>query len=159
MKKITGLLFSFFAFAIILSACSSSKSTTTTNVSRGKFVGTWTVSNVTYDGLVSNAVQTVFDQAPPNDFVNSTWKLTNDGNGTYTLSNGASQKIYWSVNNAAGPNQLFQFKKLFEGDKAQKVTTGYQLVVASNDGKAMVLKTPIAIGNSTGHIIYSFAKQ
>jgi hypothetical protein len=160
MKKLVQFSFAVLAFTLVLSACSSSKNAVTgaSNVSRGKFTGTWTVNNVSYDGIVQQAVQNVFDQAPPQDFVGSTWKLTNSGNGIYTLQNGTSQTIFWSVNNNAGSNQLFQFKKLFQGDKAQKVTEGYQLVVAANDGNSMTLKSPIAVGNKTAYIIYSFTK-
>jgi hypothetical protein len=60
--------------------------TSATSVSRGKFVGTWTLTNVTYDGLVPNAVQNVFDQAAPSAFVGSTWKFTNSGNGVVHLN-------------------------------------------------------------------------
>ncbi|ASU36412.1 hypothetical protein [Mucilaginibacter xinganensis] len=160
MKKLIQFTFTVLAFTVVLSACSSSKNAVTgaSNVSRGKFTGTWTINNVSYDGIVQQAVQNVFDQAPPQDFVGSTWKLTNSGNGIYTLQNGTSQTIFWSVNNNSGSNQLFQFKKLFEGDKAQKVTEGYQMVVAANDGNSMTLKSPVTIANKTAYIIYSFTK-
>ena len=160
MKKLVQFSFAVLAVTLILSACSPSKNAITgaSNVSRGKFTGTWTLNNVSYDGIVQQAVQNVFDQAPPQDFVGSTWKLTNSGNGIYTLQNGTSQTIFWSVNNNSGSNQLFQFKKLFQGDKAQKVTEGYQLVVTANDGNNMTLKSPIAVGDKTAYIIYSFTK-
>jgi hypothetical protein len=160
MKKLVQFSFAVLAVTLILSACSPSKNAITgaSNVSRGKFTGTWTLNNVSYDGIVQQAVQNVFDQAPPQDFVGSSWKLTNSGNGIYTLQNGTSQTIFWSVNNNSGSNQLFQFKKLYQGDKAQKVTEGYQLVVTANDGNSMTLKSPIAVGDKTAYIIYSFTK-
>lgn len=160
MKKLVQFSFAVLAVTLILSACSPSKNAITgaSNVSRGKFTGSWTLNNVSYDGIVQQAVQNVFDQAPPQDFVGSTWKLTNSGNGIYTLQNGTSQTIFWSVNNNSGSNQLFQFKKLFQGDKAQKITEGYQLVIAANDGNTMTLKSPIAVGDKTAYIIYSFTK-
>ncbi|WP_243749157.1 hypothetical protein [Mucilaginibacter agri] len=162
MKKIMKLAFLMSAIALVISACSASKNTVTgtPNVSRGKFTGTWTISTVTYESLVENAVQTVFDQGPPASFVGSTWNLTNSGNGTYTMSNGTAQKIFWSVNNATSNGQAFQFKKIYEGEKPKNVAEGYQLVVASNDGNTMVLKTPIAIGSTgTGYVVYTFAKK
>jgi len=160
MKKLVQLTLTVLALTFIISACSSSKNAVTgaSNVSRGKFTGTWTISSVNYEGIVQQAVQNVFDQAPPQAFVGSTWKLTNSGNGTYTLQDGTSQTIFWSVNNSTGSNQLFQFKKLFEGDKAQKVTQGYQLVVAANDGTTMTLKSPVALGDKTAYVVYTFAK-
>jgi predicted small secreted protein len=160
MKKLVQFSFAVLAVTLILSACSPSKNTITgaSNVSRGKFTGSWSLNNVSYEGIVQQAVQNVFDQAPPQDFVGSTWKLTNSGNGSYTLQNGTSQTIFWSVNNNSGSNQLFQFKKLYQGDKAQKITEGYQLVVAANNGNTMTLKSPIAVGDKTAYIIYSFTK-
>jgi len=160
MKKLVQLSLTVLALTFIISACSSSKNAVTgaSNVSRGKFTGTWTISSVNYEGIVQQAVQNVFDQAPPQAFMGSTWKLTNSGNGTYTLQDGTSQTIFWSVNNSTGSDQLFQFKKLFEGDKAQKVTQGYQLIVAANDGTSMTLKSPVALVNKTAYVVYTFAK-
>ena len=158
MKKLFQTSIAILSVLFIMSACSSQKNTTSSNVSRGKFVGTWTLNNVSYDGLVQNAVQNVFDQAPPEAFVGSTWKLTNSGNGLYTLANGASQTIFWSVYNGGTTGTQFQFKKLFEGDKAKNVTEGYRLDIANADGSAMTLKSPVAIGGGKGYIIYSFSK-
>src|ERR1700749_3794993 len=93
MKKIFQTSIAILSVILVLSACSGQTNTVSSNVSRGKFVGTWTLNNVSYDGLVQNAVKNVFDQAPPEAFTGSTWKLTNSGNGVYTLSNGASQTI------------------------------------------------------------------
>lgn len=155
------LAFALSVFAIVLSACSSTKNAAngTVNVSRGKFTGTWTVTNVTYENIVENAVQSVFDQAPPAAFVGSTWQLTNSGNGAYTLTNGTMQTIYWSVNNTDPSGQIFQFKKIFQGDKAKNVTQGYQLYVAANDGSTMVLKSPISLGTGNGYVVYNFTKK
>jgi hypothetical protein len=159
MKKILFAATAILALSFIIVSCSTTKNTVDTNVSRGKFVGTWTLNTVTYDGLLPGSVQDVFNQAPPQDFVGSTWKLTNSGNGIYTLLNGASQTIFWSVYNGDASGTMFQFKKLYQGDKAQKVEDGYRLVIARNDGASMVLKSPVAVGNSTGYIVYSFTKN
>jgi hypothetical protein len=161
MKKILQLTFSVLALTFILQACSSTKGSTTasTGASHSRIVGTWTVTNISYDGLVPNAVQDVFNQAPPAAFVNSIWKLTNSGNGVYTLPNGTSQTIFWSYNTADKSNPIFQFKKIYEGDKAKNVTEGYQLNVVQVDGNSMTLKSPVVIGSKTAYIVYSFKKQ
>jgi hypothetical protein len=161
MKKILQQTFVILAVALVFSACSSQKGTvasSSTGVSRGKFVGTWNLTNVTYDGLLPNAVQTAFDQAPPSAFVGSVWKLTNSGNGLYTLSSGASQTIFWSVFNDQTSGTHFQFKKLYEGDKAKNVQEGYRLDIAGITGTAMTLRSPVAVGNGTGYVVYSFTK-
>ncbi|WP_184543894.1 hypothetical protein [Mucilaginibacter sp. FT3.2] len=159
MKNLLKAPIAILSLIFLFAACSTPQNTTTTNVSRGKFTGTWTLNNVSYDGLVQNAVQNVFDQAAPEAFVGSTWKLTNSGNGIYTLANGVSQTIFWSVYNGGTTGTQFQFKKLYQGDKAKNVAEGYRLDIASNDGATMVLKSAVAVGNSTGYIIYSFTKN
>jgi len=163
MKKILQTSLAILAIAFVFSACSSQKNTVSggssaASVSRGKFVGTWTLTNVSYDGLVPNAVQNVFDQAAPSAFVGSTWKLTNSGNGIYTLANGASQTIFWSVYNGGTNGTQFQFKKLYEGDKAKNVEEGYRLNIASVSDAGMTLQSPVAVGSGTGYVVYTFVK-
>lgn len=158
MKRIFQYTLTILSATIILSACAV-RSTTSSHVPRDRFVGTWTLNTVTYEGgLLPSAVQSVFDQARPEDFVGSTWKLTNSGNGMYTLSSGVSQSIFWSSYEGTTGTQ-FQFKKVYEGEKAKEVTEGYRLDVGSATGSAMVLKTPIPIGTQTGYVVYSFTKQ
>lgn len=160
MKRIFEIIVMAVIIGLTVVSCSTQNAATgVSNVGRGKFTGTWTLNNVSYDGLVESAVSNVFDQAKPSAFVGSTWKLTNSGNGIYTLNNGTSQTIYWSVNNSDPNGQMFQFKKIYEGDKAKNVQQGYQLMVSSNDGNNMILKSPVSIGNGTGYIVYSFSKQ
>ncbi len=160
MKRIFEIIVMAVVIGLTVVSCSTQNAATgVSNVGRGKFTGTWTLNNVSYDGLVESAVSNVFDQAKPSAFVGSTWKLTNSGNGIYTLNNGTSQTIYWSANNADANGQMFQFKKIYEGDKAKNVQQGYQLMVSSNDGNNMILKSPVSIGNGTGYIVYSFSKQ
>jgi len=160
MKRIFEIILMAVVIGLTVTACSTQNAATgVQNVGRGKFTGTWTINKVSYEGLVENAVSTVFDEAKPSAFVGSTWKLTNSGNGIYTLNSGVSQTIFWSVNNTGANGQMFQFKKIFEGDKAKNVQQGYQLLVNSNDGNQMVLKTPVAIGSSTGYVVYAFSKQ
>jgi hypothetical protein len=160
MKKILRITLLFAALAFVISACSTPQGTvaSTPTAPRGKFTGTWTVTGITYDGLVEGAVQNVFDQSAPSTFRGSTWQLTNSGNGIYTLPNGTSQTIFWSVNNGDGNGQIFQFKKIYQGDKAKNVTAGYQLYVVSNDGNYMTLKSPVALGSKTAYIVYEFSK-
>ncbi|HTD41931.1 MAG TPA: hypothetical protein VK671_14985 [Mucilaginibacter sp.] len=158
MKKI----FQTSAIVIVLvfafSACTTVKKlpATVAGASRARFVGTWALNKVSYEGLLPGSVQTVFDQASPEAFNGSTWVLTNSGNGTYTLANGTSQTIFWSYNNTSG--ELFQFKKLYQGDSARKVQEGYQLVVANIDGTYMTLKSPVSVGDKTAYVVYSFTK-
>lgn len=163
MKKIFQTTLAILALTIVFTSCSTTKNasssgTTAMSVSRGKFVGTWNLTNVSYDGLLPNAVTNAFDQAPPSAFVNSVWKLTNSGNGIYTLASGASQTIFWSVYNEAGASTQFQFKKIYEGDKAKNVQEGYRLVITAINDATMTLQSPVPVGSGTGYVIYTFTK-
>ncbi|QQL48959.1 hypothetical protein [Mucilaginibacter ginkgonis] len=156
MKKTFQIALLLLAVTLAFTACGPTKTVVNGGSTRNHFVGTFTVTNVTYEGLVQGSVSSVFDQAPPQDFVGSTWQLTNSGNGIYTLNSGASQTIYWSLND---DNQTFQFKKIYQGDKAKNVTAGYQLVISANNASSFILKTPVSIGNSTGFVVYNFVRK
>ena len=157
MKKILYFSLTVLAFTFILQACSTTKSLV--GAQNGPINGNWVLTNVGYEGLVAGAVQTVFDQAPPAAFVNSTWALSNSGNGSYTLSNGTTQNIFWSYNNQDKANPTFQFKKIFAGEKPKNVAEGYQLNVAQADNTSMTLKSPIANGGRTAYVVYTFSKR
>lgn len=158
MKKIFQILFPVLAVITIFSACSVPAAMT--GSSRARFVGTWTLNTVNYDGLVKGTVQNVFDQASPEAFVGSTWQLTNSGNGIYTLNSGASQTIFWSLfKDEVSGTTMFQFKKIYQGDRPKNVADGYRLAINDNDGNAMTLKTPVEFGGKTGYVVFSFTKN
>ena len=152
-------LLSLVIIALVVSSCGSMRPAAgPAGPDRSSFVGTWTLNNVSYVNLVEGAVQTVFDQAPPKDFIGSTWELTNSGNGSYALTNGTTQNIFWSVNGGDALGPIFQFKKVNQGQAARNVTAGYQMVITSNTGTSMTLKTLIFMGNKNGYVVYTFNK-
>jgi hypothetical protein len=129
-------------------------------VDRSRFIGTWTVVSVTYEGIMGEAVQKVFDQASPSAFVGSVWQLTNSGNAIYTLTDGTVQSIYWSYYNpGGGVVPLFQFKKVYQGDKVKNVDSGYRLVIESISNSGMTLKSPVDIDGKTGYVVYAFTRK
>jgi hypothetical protein len=144
---------------VIISSCSTVKKlpATIAGASRARFVANWTITNVSYDGLLPGAVQTIFDMSAPQNYVGSNWKLTNSGNGSVSLPNGTNQTIYWSYN--TNNANVFQFKKLFVGDSARKVDEGYQLTVSSIDDSQMVLKLPVSLGDKTAYVVLYFKKS
>ncbi|HYK77095.1 MAG TPA: hypothetical protein VEV16_08965 [Daejeonella sp.] len=141
----------------IFTACSSKRQLASNTFSRSKITGTWVLNSINYENIVENAVQTVFNQGPARDFQNSTWILTNSGNGKYSLTNGVTQNIFWSFSNVNGTS-IFQFKKL-DNEKAKNVTSGYQLEVTSANGQMLTLKAPVQYGGKTGYIVYNFSKK
>ena len=157
MKRLFQFLIPVLAVALLVTQCSVPAALT--GSSRARFVGTWTLNTVTYDRLVAGSVQTVFDQAAPSAFVGSTWQLTNSGNGMYTLNNGTSQTIFWSLFTDPAAGTMFQFKKVYQGDKPKNVADGYRMVINDNDGQSMTLKSPVTIGNTTGYVVYAFTKN
>ena len=158
MKRKFQIYMLMASLILAILSCSTVKKlpATVAGASRARFVGNWTLTKVSYDGLLPGTVQAIFNQAAPEDFNGSTWDLTNSGNGIYTLNNGTSQTIFWSYNNSNG--EVFQFKKLYQGDSAGKVQQGYQLTVASIDDNNMVLRLPVALGDKTAYVILSFYK-
>ncbi len=150
--------------ALSFSACSSLKKNPNT-ISRGKISGNWGITAVSLEGLLPGSVQSAFNTAPYTCFENSIWKLTNSGNGSFTINNtkngcpvGTTQNIYWSFSNGtSGPE--FQFKKLYDKDKPKNVEDGYRLLVTATTGNTMTLKSPVQYGGKTGYVVYNFVKQ
>lgn len=151
----------FYLFLLLMMGLLSCKTVkklpaTIAGASRAKLVGSWTLTNISYDGLLPGSVQSLFGETIP-DLNGGIWKLTNSGNGSYTLSNGNAQSIYWSYSN---DNNIptFQFKKLYQGDKARKVEEGYQLLISNIDGAHMTLRSPVPLGDKTAYVLLHFEK-
>jgi len=159
MKRIFLIAAILCSSLMVLQSCSP-KGAASTTVKRGNITGNWVLSDITFEGLPQSAVKSLFDEGSYTCFQGSTWSLTNSGNGTYTLPGGGAciaktQSIYWSASPA---DQTFQFKKIFEGDKAKNVTSGYRLVLSSSDGDNMVIKSPVEYGTSPAYIVLNFTK-
>ncbi|NEU09086.1 hypothetical protein GZH53_12240 [Flavihumibacter sp. R14] len=161
MKKILYSIALLFTVTTLITACSTTKNASTASnaeVGRGKITGTWTVNSITYEGIVENAVQSVFDQGPASLFQGSTWTLTNSGKGIYALTNGTTQSIFWSMTNTGGTPE-FAFKKINEGEKPKEVASGYRLLVENADGDNLTLKAPVQYGGGSGYIVYHMTKK
>ncbi len=159
MKKFIYSIAVLFTTIVVFTACSASRRVAETNdIGRGKVTGTWMVNSITYEGIVENAVQSVFDQGPASVFQGSTWTLTNSGKGIYALTNGTTQSIFWSLNQSAGSPE-FTFKKIDDGERAKNVDAGYKLMLATADGDNLILKAPVQYSGGTGYIVYNMVKK
>lgn len=159
MKRIFLIAAILCSSLMVLQSCSP-KGAAGTTVKRGDIRGNWVVNDVTYEGVPEANIKTFLDEGPASCFKGSTWSLTNSGNGSYSLLGGGScaaktQTIFWSASPA---DQTFQFKKLFEGDKAKNVTTGYRMLLASADGNNMVIKFPVEYGSGPAYVVLNFTK-
>ena len=156
MKKIITLACFIAAFSFMTS-CSSSKNATNLKPTNGHLAGTWTVSDITVDIPSDFKVTDVFDEAPYEDFKGSKWDLIRNGKGSFTLTSGKKENIYWSIY-GKGDNAEFQFKKL-EGMKPRNVEEGYRLQLGPISSNSFTAKSPIDMGNGkTGYITYTFTK-
>lgn len=156
MKKIiNGLLVVTAIF--LIAGCSSSKNATDLKASNGNLDGTWTVSNISVDVPSTFKVTDVFDEGPYQDFQGSTWELIKNGKGSFTLTSGKKEEIYWSIY-GKGENAQFQFKKL-NGMKPKNVDDGYRLQLMNISSNSFVARSPIDLGDGkTGYISYTFTK-
>jgi hypothetical protein len=151
LKILIIALASFF-----ISSCSS-RNATTLKPTNGHLAGTWTISNINLDIPSDFHVTDVFDEAPYEDFKGSTWKLVRNGKGSFTLTNGTKEDIYWGIY-GKGDNAQFQFKKL-SGMKPKNVEDGYRLQLQNITSNSFTAISPVDLGNgNTGHITYTFTK-
>lgn len=156
MKKNTNILL-VIGFTFFMAACTSTKNMGNMKATAKNLTGTWTVSNISVDLPADFKVTNVFDEAPYQDFKGSTWNLIRNGNGSFSLTNGKKENIYWSIYNR-GDTAQFQFKKL-NGMKPKNVESGYRLQIENITDSAFVAKSPVDLGNgNTGYISYTFSK-
>lgn len=160
MKRIFLIVALFCTSIIVLQSCSPKTTSGNVATKRGNVSGNWIVNNITFDGIPDLAVKSFLGESSYKCFIGSTWNLTNSGNGSYSLPASATcsaktQTIFWSVSPA---DETFQFKALYEGDKAKNITQGYRLALASSDGTNMVIKSPIEYSGRTAYIIMNFTK-
>lgn len=160
MKRIFLIAALICSSIIVLQSCSPKTTSGTPAVKRSGVTGNWVLNTITFDGIPDIAVKSFLGESSYKCFIGSTWNLTNSGNGSYSLPSSATcaaktQTIFWSVSPA---DETFQFKKLYEGDKAKNVTEGYRLMLAAADDVNMTIKSPIEYGNRTAYIVMNFSK-
>lgn len=161
MKRLILVATLIFGSVILFDSCSPKTTANGNSVSRrGDVTGNWIVTNITFEGIPDIAVKTFLGENSYKCFLNSTWNLTNSGNGLYSLPGNEScaaktQTIFWSMNATDG---TFQFKKIYEGEKPKNVTDGYVLTLASADGNSMIIKSPITYGGKTANVVMNFIK-
>lgn len=146
--------------AWVATSCGTTNQTVgASQVSRSDISGTWVVSNVSMENFPAGTqLGNVFDMAQYEGFQGSTWVLNGNGNGSISLSNGAVQPIYWSVNN--NNSNSFQFKKLADGQRPRDVTTGYTLEFGDVTDDTAVIKSPITLSSGQrGFIVFNLTKQ
>jgi hypothetical protein len=162
--KTLNILLTTACFLLItaMNACSPSK-IAASDGSTVNIKGAWTVQDVDFEGISKTGFKvTVFNDVSYTCFVGSQWNFEGSGNGTYTIPSTqdcltGERNIYWSLQNENGVT-FFQFKKLRPGDKATKVTDGYQLKVKSMEPTAMVLQDQILFEGKTIYINYHFTR-
>jgi len=157
MKKNFVVVMTLF-LTTFLWCCTSSKNATNLKPNRSHLSGTWTLSNIDVKMPAAYKVSTVFDEAPFNDFKESTWNLIKNGNGSFTLANGTKENIYWGVE-GKGDNAQFVFKKL-NGMKPRNVESGFKLDLGPISSNGFSATSNINAGSdSTGTITYYFTKK
>jgi hypothetical protein len=155
MKRISQILV-LAIFVLLVTGCNSSKNAAN-KVNHTALTGKWTVSDIKIDVPAGYKVTDVFDEAPYQNFQGSTWDLIRNGKGSFTLTNGTKEDIFWSII-GKGDQAQFQFKKL-NGAKAKNVGEGYRLQLQNVSNNSFIAKSPVDIGNgNTGYIIYTFTK-
>lgn len=161
-KNILSVTLSLFVI-LMLSACSTSKVTAPDSGSSVNLRGTWTVQDISFEGISKNGFKvTVFEDAPYSCFIGSQWNLVASGNGSYTIPSAqdcaaGERTIFWGVQTENGV-PTFLFKKLPAGAKPSKITDGFKLTVKSVTANSMVLQDDIHFEGKTIYINYHFSR-
>ncbi|HZH54564.1 MAG TPA: hypothetical protein VFD72_02845 [Sphingobacteriaceae bacterium] len=130
--------------------------------------GQWYLTSIDKENFPAEyVVKSLFDEAPPECFVESVWNLPLNGKGNITFTSegrlcapGAVRNIQWSIYNpgrGAGEPQ-FQFKKIYPGDNPRNVVTGYRLDLAYADDEQLRMVMHVPLDGRTGRLIFNFIK-
>ncbi|HLS94183.1 hypothetical protein BC792_11956 [Sphingobacterium allocomposti] len=136
---------------------------------RSGLKGKWVLNSVDRENIPSAyTVKNIFDEAPVECFIGSIWNLPGGnyrGSITFNASgtlcaDGAVRTIVWSVydGRTEGVHPQFQFKKIYSGEKAANVTSGYRLNLSYSDGQSLVMRMPIPLDNGTGNLVFNFTR-
>lgn len=140
-----------------LASCSTTRNTTDLKPTVSNLKGNWILTNIDADMPGDLNVTRLFDQAPPAAFENSQWNLIRNGKGSFTLEDGATESINWSIYGDEGDSE-FQFKKLNE-EKARNVNTGYRLQLSEISSNSFKATEILQVGNGkTGSITLTFTR-
>lgn len=177
-KRILSFL-SLLTMVLILGSCGAQKKSTTggTESSQGPTAsqwragvkGKWVLNSVERENIPSSyTIKNIFDEAPVDCFIGSVWDLPGGAQrGTITFNaegtlcaNGAVRNIVWSIYNPgkSGGEPAFQFKKVYAGDKASNVTSGYRLDLSFADESGMTMRMPIPLDQGQGYLVFNFSR-
>lgn len=181
-KRIYSLV-SLLTFLLILGSCGAPRKATsggsqTGDVSaqgpsvsqwRSGVKGKWVLNSVERENIPSTyTIKNIFEEAPVDCFVGSVWDLpggnqrgsiTFNADGTL-CANGAVRTIVWSIYNPGknGGQPAFQFKKIYAGDKAANVTSGYRLDLVFADENSLEMRMPVPLDSGQGFLLLQFSR-
>lgn len=123
-----------------------------------KLKGQWDISNIDYNKEYN--VKPFDEGVSINCFVGSSWTLVpNNYTGSYNLHGSAAcpektQAITFSVDK----NNVVSIKKVGEGEKAKKVSAGYQLILENPTENTFTLVQSVNADGSAMQIRYNFVR-
>ncbi len=124
-----------------------------------KLKGQWDISNIDYD---KNYTVKPFDEGVSiSCFVGSSWTLTpNNYTGTYTLhaNAGCPEKIQ-NITFSVDKNSVVSIKKIAEGEKAKRVTGGYQFILENPTTNTFTLMQTVNADGKPMSIRYNFVRK
>ncbi len=132
---------------------------------RDDIKGSWRLDNISYEGVANkdNLRITLLEEGTDACLKGSTWTFPNNGNGTYTISDGASgcvsgeRNIVWSYRTEGG-QPILQYKRISGGAKPSEIKDGYRFKVISADGATLQLQSEVSFEGRPLYINYSFTK-
>jgi len=123
-----------------------------------KLKGQWSISNVDYNKQYS--VKPFDEGASINCFVGSSWTfIPNNYTGSYTLhgENGCPAKMQ-PITFSVDKTGVVSIKKVGEGEKAKRVTAGYQLILENPTADSFTLVQSVSADGSPMDVRYNFVR-
>lgn len=149
----------FLSFLLLfLIGCKSKQATQLDNKTEVKLKGSWTVTDVMFQGSEFFKVVS-FELADSKCFEGSSWNLiSNNNTGNFTINNmnckAFGTPITWFINKEGN-----FVMKILNQNKAKKVNEGYVLKVANITENSFQLIDKINVGGQLKELTYQFKRN
>lgn len=161
MRKLLPL----YVAILMLSACSSTQTTTAEKPSKKTLKGTWKITNIRFVGEQGLYKANLFDMADSACFKESEWVfIPNNGSGKFSINQGSqceavTTRIHWSFYEPGDGTYQFQFKYVDEKNKpVDTANRGYRSDIDTLEDNAMVMRVKSSYDGKEFDVILTFAK-
>lgn len=144
-----------------LTSCGGVKKAATAQENKKEFLamkGDWEIVSIDYEK--GYKIKPFDENADAQCFIGSHWRLIpNNYTGAYTLNGGGNcPSVVRPIKFEVVSGNTFQFKKIYEGEKAKNNVAGYTMTLLSQTTDSFALQQSIPFQGEMVNVVYNFVR-